>query len=145
MSLSGDADVDGVRGVTKTAVGAASIGAVVSFDFNMENLNSPQYRPAGTIHYVYVADDPDTIYEAQASGSVSGGVVGSNANHADAGVNTATGGSGETVDLSTAATTNTLTLKILSFTQTPENELAANAKVQVKINNHQLGNSTTGI
>lgn len=145
VKLTGNADTNGVRGVQKAAVGDAVIGAVVNVDFNPENLNSPQYRPAGTTRYVYVADDPNTVYEAQISGTVTGGLVGQNANHADAGVSTVTGWSGETVDASTAAGTATLTLKILDFSRSVENEVGANAKVLVKINNHQLANGVAGV
>lgn len=147
VSLNGDVDANGVRGVIKTSVGDASLGAVVNVDFNPADLNTPQYRPASTVRYVYVADDPNTVYEAQVSGTFSSSAVGQNANHEDAGVSSTTGQSGETVDLDTAATTATLTLKILDFVQSPDNELAASAKVLVKINNHQMaaGTGTAGV
>lgn len=147
VSLDGTADVNGVRGLTKTAIGGAAVGTIVQVDYNMVNLNSPQYRPGSQAMYVYVADDPNTVYECQASGTIAATTVGMNANHADAGGSTTTGQSGETVDFGTAAVTATLTLKILDFVQSPENEVAANAKVRVKINNHQLagGTGTAGI
>lgn len=142
VKISGEADANGVRGVTKASIGDAVVGAVVNVEYDMVNLNTPQYRPASTARYVYVADDPATIYEVQASGTVSATVVGQNANHADAGGSTVTGQSGETVNLATAATTATLTLKILDFVQSPENEVGASAKLRVKINNHQLASGT---
>jgi len=147
VKIAGTSDANGVRGVTKAAVGDAVVGAVVNVEYNMVDLNTPQYRPASQARYVYVADDPNTVYEVQASGSVAATVVGQNANHADAGGSTSTGQSGETVDLSTAATTATLTLKILDFVQSPENEVSADAKLRVKINNHQLasGTGTAGV
>lgn len=147
VSLDGTSDVNGIRGVTKTAIGSPSIGAIVNVEYDMVNLNSPQYRPGSQARYIYVADDPATVFEAQASGTVAATTVGLNANHADAGGSTTTGQSGETVDFSTAATTATLTLKILDLVQAPDNEVAANAKVRVKINNHQLasGTGTAGV
>lgn len=147
VSLDGTSDVNGIRGLTKTAIGGASVGALVQVEYNMVNLNTPQYRPASTAMYVYVADDPNTIYECQASGTVAATTVGMNANHADAGGSVSTGQSGETVDFGTAAVTATLTLKILDIVQSPENEVAAAAKVRVKINNHQLasGTGTAGV
>lgn len=147
VSLSGGSDANGVRAVTKTAIGGAAVGAVVDTEYNMVNLNSPQYRPASTGMYVYVADDPNTVYEAQASGTVAATTAGLNANHADAGGSTVTGKSGETVNFATASTTATLTLKILDFVQSPENEVDTSAKVRVKINNHQLagGTGTAGV
>lgn len=147
VKISGDSDANGVRAVTKASIGDPAVGAVVNVEYIMTNLNTPQYRPASVGMYVYVADDPNTVYEVQASGSVTATVVGQNANHADAGGSTVTGQSGETVNLATAATTATLTLKILDFVQSPENEVAANAKLRVKINNHQLasGTGTAGV
>lgn len=142
VKLNGNADVNGIRSVTKASVGDAVVGAIVNVDYNMVNLNTPQYRNASTAMYVYVADDPQTIYEVQASGTVAATTAGLNCNHADAGGSTSTGQSGETADFSTAATTATLTLKILDFVQSPENEVAASAKVRVKINNHQLASGT---
>lgn len=132
----------GERIVTKAAIGDAVIGAVVNVDYAMINLNSPQYRPASVGMYLYVADDPSTVYEAEVSGTVTQALAGRNANHADAGVSTFTGNSGQTVNAATAATTATLTLKILDFVQSPENTVGPNAKVFVKINNHQLASGT---
>lgn len=147
VSLDGSSDANGVRGVTKTAIGGAAVGSLVQVEYNMVNLNTPQYRPALTATYVYVADDPATVYEVQASGTVAATTAGLNANHADAGGSTTTGQSGETVNFATASTTATLTLKILDFVQSPENEVDTSAKVRVKINNHQLagGTGTAGV
>lgn len=146
VKLSGTGDVNGVPGIAKAGVGDACIGAVVQVDFNMENLNTPQYAPAGVERYVYVADDPQTVYEVQVSnGTPTAAIVGANANFADAGVNTTTGVSGQTLDLSTVATTATLAVKILAFDQGPDNIMAAGAKVLVKINQHQLASNTAGV
>lgn len=147
VSLSGGSDANGVRAVTKTAIGGAAVGAVVNVEYNPVNLNTPQYRPGSTAMYVYVADDPQTVYEVQASGTVAATTAGLNANHADAGGSTVTGQSGETVNFATASTTATLTLKILDFVQAPDNEIDTAAKVRVKINNHQLaaGTGTQGV
>lgn len=148
VSLNGQSDANGIRAVTKTAVGGAAVGAVVQVEYDMANLNTPQYRPASTAMYVYVADDPNTVYEAQISGaSPTATMVGQNANHIDSGGSTITGVSGEQVDSTTVGTTATLTLKILDYVQSPENEVGQYAKVRVKINNHQLagGTGTLGV
>lgn len=142
------ASADGYRQITKAAVGDAAIGVVVGFVVNPDNLNTNgQYRPASTARYVLVADAPDTVFEAQVSGTVALTLAGKNANHADAGGSTVTAQSGETVDASTAATTATLTLKIQDFVQRVDNEIATAAKVLVSINNHQLasGTGTAGV
>ncbi|UCR75293.1 hypothetical protein vBAfQDWS535_06 [Alcaligenes phage vB_Af_QDWS535] len=146
VKLSGDADVRGIPAVAKAAVGDACIGAVVQFDFDMENLNTPQYAPANTERYVYVADDPQTVYEVQVSGgTLTATDVGKNADFVDAGINPVTGVSGETVDATTLANTATLALKVMSVVQTPDNEIGTDTKVLVKINQHQLANGSAGV
>ncbi len=148
VKLASGTDSTGRRSVTKASVGDAIIGSVVNVDYNMVNLNSPQYRPASTGMYVYVADDPETIYEVEVYGTVAQTLAGLNANFHDAGGNTSTGMSGEAVDASTAATTATLQVKILDFVQAVDNDSTSSyAKVFVKINNHQLatGTGTAGV
>lgn len=143
VKIAGTADANGVRGVTKASVGDAVVGAVVGFDVNPLNLNTPQYRAASVATYVYVADAPDTVFEAQVSGAFAATDVGLNANHADAGGSTSTGNSGETVDGSTKATTATLTLKIYDYVQRVDNDATStNGKLLVSINNHQLASGT---
>lgn len=134
----------GIQSVVQAAAGDAIIGVVVGFDVNPLNLNTPQYRLASTGRYVRVCDDPNTIFEVQTSnGTLAVADVGLNASIAVAAGSTSTGSSGVTLDVGTAATTATLALKIVGFTQRPDNDnTAANSKVLVKINNHQLAAST---
>lgn len=153
VKISGTASALGVRGVTKASVGDAIVGHVVGFSVNPLNLNTPQYRLANANivdggEYVYVSDDPNTVYAVQVSGTVANTDVGLNANFADAGGSTTTGQSGETLDGSTKAVTATLTYKIMNFVQAVDNDVTSSgAKVLVKINNHQLaaGTGTLGI
>jgi hypothetical protein len=153
VKIAGTASAAGVRGVTKAAVGDAIVGHVLGFSVNPLNLNTPQYRPASANivdggMYVYVCDDPNTYYEVQVSGTIANTDVGLNANFVDAGGSTTTGLSGESLDGSTKATTATLTYKILDFALEVDNDVtSANAKILVKINNHQLstGTGTLGI
>lgn len=135
----------GIQSVVQAAAGDAQIGVVVGFLVDPANLNTPQYRAASTGRYVLVADDPNTIYEVQTSnGTLTAADVGLNANIAVAAGSTTTGTSGVTLDAGTVATTATLPLKIVGFSQRVDNEVGnANAKVLVKINNHQF-NSGTG-
>lgn len=142
VKLSGASDVNGVPAVTKAAIGDAIVGTVVEVYPDLANLNTPQFRPASAARYIWVADDPNTIYQAQISGTVDVADVGLNANFADAGGSAFTGLSGQTLNGATKATTATLTFKILKFVQSPENEPGAFAKVYVKINNHQLASGT---
>lgn len=134
----------GVQSVIQAAAGDAILGVVVGFAVSPTALNTPQYRVASTGRYVLVADDPNQIYEVQTSnGTLAVADVGLNASIAVAAGSTTTGASGVTLDVGTAATTATLALRIVGFSQRVDNDpTAANAKVLVKINNHQLGSST---
>jgi hypothetical protein len=134
----------GVQSVVQAAAGDAAIGVVVGFKVVPGTLDTPQYRAASTGRYVLVSDDPNQIYEIQTSnGTLTEADVGLNASVAVAAGSTTTGASGMTLDAGTEATTATLTLKIVGFSQRVDNEVgAADAKVLVKINNHQLAAST---
>jgi hypothetical protein len=134
----------GVQSVVQAAAGNAALGVIVGFVINPLNLNTPQYRAASTGRYCLVADNPNQLFEVQTSnGTLGVADVGLNANFAVAAGSTTTGTSGMTLDVATAATTATLPLKIMGFSQRVDNEVGnANAKVIVKINNHQFGSST---
>lgn len=134
----------GIQSVAPAAAGDAILGVVMGFAIDPTNLNTPQYRTASTGRYVLVCDDPNVLYEVQTSNGTLGlADVGLNASIAVAAGSTTTGSSGVTLDVATAATTATLALKIMGFTQRVDNEVAAaNAKVVVKINNDQFGSST---
>ncbi len=139
----------GVQSVIQAAAGNAIIGVVVAFAINPTNLNTPQYRTASTGRYVYVVDDPTVLFEVQedaVGGALTAADVGLNADVIVAAGSTTTGASGMQLDSSTAVTnTATFPFKIMGFTQRVDNEVGgANAKVIVKINNHQL-NAATGI
>lgn len=137
----------GVQSVVPAAAGDPILGVVVGFAVNPLNLNTPQYRAGSTGRYVLVCDDLNQLYEVQTSNGVLGVAdVGLNANIAAAAGSLATGTSGVTLDVATAATTATLPLKIVGFSQRVDNDnTAANAKVIVKINNNQLANATAGV
>ena len=143
----GSSDADGVPGVIQAAAGNYVRGAIVSFEPLLSSLTT-MHRTASTLRYCYVADDPDQIFECQEDG-VGGALalasVGLNAEFIVAAGSATTGLSGMELDTNTAATTNTLSLKILGFVQRPDNEPAvANAKVLVRINLHEL-DYTTGV
>lgn len=134
----------GIQSVVQAAAGDAIIGVVVGFVVDPTNLNTPQYRKASVGQYVLVVDDPATIFEAEVSGTtLTAADVGLNASIAVGTGSITTGASAVTVNGTTAAATATLSLRIVGFTQRPDNEVGnASAKVLVKINNHQLGSST---
>lgn len=145
--IAGSADADGVGTVTRAtaAGGAFLLGAVVSVE--PDTRDSPTYRVASTARYVYVADNPDLVFEIQedaVGGALAAVDVGLNADLVAGTGSAITGLSAFQLDTSTKATTPTLQLRILGFVQRVDNEIGANAKVLASINLHAL-NNTTGI
>lgn len=143
--LAGSADADGVATVTRaTAAGGAYVlGSVVGVE--PVTRDSPAYREASTARYVWVADDPDLVFEIQedaVGGALAAADVGLNADLIAGTGSAITGLSAFQLDTSTKATTNTLQLRILGFKQAVDNEIGANAKVLVTINLHALRNLT---
>lgn len=111
--------------------------------------DSTVYREASTQRLLCVADDPDLLFEVQ---EVSGGTqiavndIGLNANILVANASTTTGLSGTMLDNATPpATTNTLDVKIVGFSNKPNNAVGANAKWIVRINRHQYVNQLAGV
>jgi len=144
--IAGSSDADGVATVTRAtaAGGAFLLGPVVSVE--SETRDSLTYRAASTARYVWVADDPDLQFEIQEDG-VGGALavtsVGQNVDLVAGTGSTVTGLSGFQADSSTAATTNTLQLRIMGFSRRIDNEVGnANAKMLVSINLHTLRNLT---
>jgi hypothetical protein len=141
----GTADADGVAGVTVAAAGD-TIRGVIQGVIPVTS-ESTIYREASTTRYVLVCDDPDVIFEIQAD---NGGAVlplvsvGLNADILVTAFDTATGSSRTELD-SSSAITGTAQLRILGFSQRPDNVPASDyAKVLVTINEHEL-KSTTGV
>jgi hypothetical protein len=156
VKLSGTADVDGNASAIQAAAGNTCIGPVVWMEPNPLDLTQ-NYRPASQNlanqnagRWVYVADSPDLIMEAQedaVGGTLAVTNIGQNVEFIVAAGSTTTGQSGMQVDSSTANTTSTLTLRLMGFSQRPDNEVGvANAKMLVGFNVHQYGSvGTTGV
>ena len=122
-------------------VGVDKITGVADADLNLY----ATHRPASKNMYVWVCDDPDAIYEIQEDGvgaTIAAGDIGLNADIVVAAGSATTGMSGMEVDIESKLTTATLQVKILGLVDRADNELAANAKLLVKINNHQYGSHT---
>ena len=123
-----------------TAAGGSYIsGVIVGFDLLPDDLTKT-YNAASTERIVYVADDPDLVFEIQedsAGTALAATSVGLNADlvytHA---VSTTSGKSGAELDRSTAATTNTLQLKIRRLVNRVDNEIGDSGKWEVTINLH---------
>jgi hypothetical protein len=144
--VAGSADTSGIPtiGIATAAGGAYVSGVVVGFVPDPTNLELKN-RTASTARYVFVCDDPDVIFEIQedaVGGALAAVDVGLNADLIAGTGSTTTGQSGWQLDTSTKATTNTLQLRIVRFVQRSDNDISANAKVEVAINLHQTRNLT---
>lgn len=144
--IAGSADADGVATVTRATAAGGNylLGSVVAVE--PVTRDSTTYRAASEARYVWVADDPDLIFEMQedaVGGALAVADVGLNADLIAGTGSTVTGLSAFQLDTSTKATTNTLQLRIMGFSQSVNNEVGnANAKVLVAINLHTLRNLT---
>lgn len=149
VKLAGSADTDGTcPTVALCGVTDVPVGIVVSVERNMDNLNiGGTYRAASTARYVWVADSPDLVFEAEASdGTPAATEIGLNVSHATGTPSTTFARSGAYIDFDTDATTSTLNFQIVGFVARPDNEVGASAKLLVRFNVHQYGSvGTTGI
>lgn len=139
--------VKATAGTTNLIVGVAmGFGLqpeIAAFVSDLER-GTTRYRRASEASYVFVADDPDLIFEIQ---EVSGGTaltadeVGLNAPFVDGGGNTASGASG--VELNNVGETAlTEQLRILRLAPGVDNELGEHAKWWVQINEHFFRQAT---
>ena len=141
----GSGDAAGVPSATRAAATGAITGVVVGFtDPDSMELG---YGAASTDRYALVRTEPDTLYEIQVNGTLAAADVGLNANISIGAGNTYNRLSGVELDAATKATTATLQLRIMGFAQRPDNEVAADAVVYVKINNSTevAGTASAGI
>lgn len=138
--LSGSGDAAGVPGVIRATAGSAGriTGVMVGIRPGGNNtLIPPKYRAASTAEYILVADDPELLFEAQedsAGGALAVTNIGQNIDLIAGTGNTYTGQSAFQLDSSTADTTATLQMRLVSIQQRADNAVGANAKWLVAIN-----------
>ena len=106
-----------------------------------------QYYPASTAAddiMAYVASDPFLVMQMQSDEALTQDDLGKNVAVVQTGGSTAIGTSKNAIDGSTAATTNTLPLKIIDFVEGPDSAIGdAKTDVLVMFNvGHQLLNAT---
>jgi hypothetical protein len=132
--------------VVQAATGDIITGVVVGVQPVTEA--SLPYRVASTQRVLYVADDPNLIFEIQ---EVSGGTaltandLGMNADFVVGSGSTTTGLSGVELNNATEATTNTLDLKLIGFKNAPDNAIGEHAKWLVRLNRHRYVNQLAGV
>lgn len=149
VKSSGLANADGVPGVLQAAAGDNMIGVIVGFKVDRENTTTeyPGYSASADTNIIYVCDDPNVIYEVQedaVGGALALASVGLTCDHIVAAGSTTTGASGMELNTSDAGTG--AGWKILGFSRKVGNEPAvANAKVLVRINEHELTGAGVGV
>lgn len=118
-------DPDGTGGLSNTYIsGAESIDRVILVDSNPETLFEVEADDSGGITVAQIGLNVDPIFGAG---------------------NTTSGASGHQVDSSTAATTNTLGLRIVNLSMKADNAAGQYDKVIVKINKHAFANQIAGV
>lgn len=130
-----------------TAVGTPGGNLPGAFDpNNLANTFIPATKSYA--YYVWVCDDPDTIFEAQAD-SIAATAFNKNAPLFVANAPTAPVNQSQSyVQGSAAATTQALPLKIIGATWRADNDLSSPgtyAKVLVRFNQHELLGNTAGV
>ena len=152
----GTASNDGAyQKVTRTTSATAGVvlGVVVGWEPDPDNLGRLFHASSTTIP-VYVATDPQIVWEIQGDGAGSDAIteadVGLNADFAIAAGSTSTGASNIELDESTTgATAIDSPLHIVGLSATPDNDIASVKKnILVRLNMHaygDVGGTTTGI
>jgi len=135
-----------------TSINSHTIGVFIGCAYTDANLGfvTKQMWPANTVAsdaMAYVVDDPDVIFQINADGSLSQADVGLNAALVQGSGSTTLGLSGVQLDASTAATTNTLPVRIVGMVDIEGFSTPGDAftDVLVKLNTTTSYSNTTGI
>lgn len=132
--------------ITRAATGDVIAGVVVGV--KPDTQESLRYRAASTVREIYVADDPDLLFEIQEGSSgtaLTANDIGLNIDFVVAAGSTVTGLSGTQLNNATEATTNTLDLHLVEPAKRPDNAIGYSCKWLVTINRHQFANQVAGI
>lgn len=142
QTLNGRVLQDVVRAATGDVIQGVVVGVAPATQ------DSLVYRAASTLREIYIADDPDLIFEIQEGSSgtaLAANDSGLNVDFVVAAGSTVTGRSGTQINNATEATTNTLDLHLLSPVPRQDNEIGYSCKWLVTINRHQFSNQTAGV
>ena len=141
VKLTANATADGYTPVVaQSGVGDISVGVLVGLDPDTTDegsLSSANYRVASTLRTGQVAWGSDVLYSIQEDSDGNSMPItdaGLNADVIIAAGNTTTGASGMEIDSTTAATTNTLALRLHAVENKVGNKLGDNANWLVSIN-----------
>jgi len=144
--INGSADANGVPTVVIATAGSSNriTGAIVGFQVQGQTvpaINGGPYLPSGSSGYVIVEDDPNVIYEIQAS-TLAAGDIGQNSILAS-GTGSRITGSAYYMDTGTKGTA-VYQLRIVGVSQRPDNALGTYCKALVRINQPTEVPTSTG-
>jgi hypothetical protein len=147
IKLAGDADANVVpTATTATTSGEPVVGVCVAVFPNVAT--DPTYRAASTLRYIGVLTDPDQLYEVQVTGTaLTSTMIGNVCDWATPTTGTtATGRSLVEANLSTvsAAGDGTEDFTIVRLVPRVDNEIGADAKVYVRLNNFEYVDANAG-
>lgn len=131
--IGGSADADGVPSIVKATAGATNriTGAIVGFE-PTPSIIANGYRVGATVAYALVCDDPNALYEIQATTLA---IADLEANSILAsGTGSRITGSGWYMDTGTKGTNATYQLRIVGVSQRPDNALGQYCKALVRLN-----------
>ena len=135
-----------LQDVIRAATGDVITGVVVGV--KPDTQDSLRYCAASTLREIYVADDPDLLFEIQEGSSgtaLTANDIGLNIDFVVASGSTVTGLSGTQLNNATEATTNTLDLHLVQPVPREDNAIGYSCKWLVTINRHQFSNQVAGV
>lgn len=137
-------DPEGGPEIVRATTGAAITGVVVGIQQDISNLAKTNYLAATDSGYVFVADDPDTIFEVQEGGSGTALAITDIGKHIDSVTaldgDTTLGRSKYQIDNGAKATDNTWI--IVGLSPKADNAVGTYAKWLVKANLHTEVNAS---
>jgi hypothetical protein len=146
IKLSGSADADGIpTATTATTTGDNLVGVCVSV-VPTQATDAP-YRLASTLRYINVCTDPNALFEIQCNGTLTSTMIG---NVCDATtLTTGTAATGRSlieagISSVSAAGDGTEDFTIVRLVQREGNEIGADAKILVRLNNHEYIDANAG-
>ena len=137
--------------VSKCAAADRAVGVVSGFEFTDID-GTPRWTPnwvsgtvtkTGSIITVHVYDDPNILYEVQASGDFTVADIGDAADIVVGAPSTVSGQSSSALDVATFAAG--VQLKIIDVIDAPDNEVGTYARLAVLISLHELAGARTAV
>lgn len=141
------------KGVVVAAAGDRAVGVFAGCQY-IDSNGDVQYRPywpasttvlTGTLPQAFVYDDPEILFEIQASAGMAVTDIGSVADITGTSGSTTTGQTSQQLDSATLSASGSAQLKVYELVDRPDNDYGTNAKVLVLINEHEMKAAMTAV